>query len=374
MDVQSKKMASNQINKNDRRILDKLGELNERFENLEKQMHDPDVAAHPTRITKIAKEHSKLSGLVQCYRQYRSIQQQLEEAEIMAADESNDPEMKKLAREELHQLSRQIRQTLDQAKEQLVMSDDAAIGAVILEIRAGTGGDEAALFARNLYDMYSKYAEIRGWKTENMSFSPTPLGGFREAILGIKGPGVWQALGYEGGGHRVQRVPETEAQGRVHTSAATVAVLPEPEDLEIDIKPDEVVEHVARASGPGGQNVNKVSSAIKLEHLPTGITVSMQDEKSQHKNRAKAWRLLRSRVFDHYQQKKRAERDATRKNMIGSGDRSQRIRTYNFPQNRLTDHRVNLSLYSLDKIIMGDMTELIDHLIDYDKQQRLENL
>ncbi|MCP4713370.1 MAG: PCRF domain-containing protein, partial [Planctomycetes bacterium] len=193
-------------------------------------------------------------------------------------------------------------------------------------------------------------------------------------IIGVKGQGVWQALGYEGGGHRVQRVPETEAQGRVHTSAATVAVLPEPEDLEIDIKPDEVVEQVARASGPGGQNVNKVSSAIKLEHLPTGITVSMQDEKSQHKNRAKAWRLMRSRVYDHHEREKRAERDATRKNMIGSGDRSQRIRTYNFPQNRLTDHRVNLSLYSLDKIIMGDMTELIDQLIDYDKQQRLENL
>jgi peptide chain release factor 1 len=207
-----------------------------------------------------------------------------------------------------------------------------------------------------------------------MYFSPTDLRGFREVIISIRGEGVWQELGYEGGGHRVQRVPETETQGRIHTSAATVAVLPEPEELEIDIKSDEVIEHVSRASGPGGQNVNKVSSAIKLQHVPTGITVSMQEEKSQHKNRAKAWRILRSRVYDYYEQKKRAERDSARKSMIGSGDRSQRIRTYNFPQNRVTDHRINLSLYSLDKIIMGEMNGLIKGLIDYDKQQRLENL
>ena len=243
-----------------------------------------------------------------------------------------------------------------------------------MEIRAGTGGEEAALFARNLYNMYMKYAEKRKWKVEGMSFAPTDMGGFREAIFSMKGPGVWKALGYEGGGHRVQRVPETEAQGRIHTSAATVAVLPEPEELEIEIKPDEVVEHVSRSSGPGGQNVNKVSSAIKLEHIPSGITVSMQDEKSQHKNRAKAWRILRSRLYDLREKEKRAERDATRKSMIGSGDRSQRIRTYNYPQNRLTDHRINLSLYSLDKIIMGDMDDLIKALADYDKQQRLENL
>jgi len=193
-------------------------------------------------------------------------------------------------------------------------------------------------------------------------------------IFSIRGAGVWSELGYEGGGHRVQRVPETESQGRIHTSAATVAVLPEPEELDIEIKPDEVAEHVSRAGGPGGQNVNKVSSAIKLEHKPSGITVSMRDEKSQHKNRARAWRLLRSRVYEHYESQKRAERDSKRKTMIGSGDRSEKIRTYNFPQNRVTDHRINLSLYNLDRIMAGDMDELIAALKDYDRQLRLTNL
>jgi peptide chain release factor 1 len=200
------------------------------------------------------------------------------------------------------------------------------------------------------------------------------MGGFREVIFGIKGQGVWSELGYEGGGHRVQRVPQTESQGRIHTSAATVAVLPEPEQVEVDINPDDVEEHVSRSSGPGGQNVNKVSSAIKLEHIPTGITISIQDEQSQHKNRAKAWRILRSRLNEHYRSKKRAERDSQRKTMIGSGDRSQKIRTYNFPQNRVTDHRINLSLHSLDKIMAGDMSELISALKDYDRKQRLKNL
>ncbi|MBA7642466.1 Peptide chain release factor 1 [subsurface metagenome] len=243
-----------------------------------------------------------------------------------------------------------------------------------MEIRAGTGGEEAALFARDLYNMYSKYAESRRWKVEQLNFNITEMGGFREVILSIKGPGVWSELGYEAGGHRVQRVPETESQGRIHTSAATVAVLPEPQELDIQIDPNDVTEHVSRSSGPGGQNVNKVSSAIKLEHIPTGITVNMQDEQSQHKNRAKAWRVLRSRLYEHYESQKRAERDSKRKTMIGSGDRSQKIRTYNYPQNRLTDHRINLSLYSLDKITAGDMGELLAALQSYDRQQRLKNL
>jgi peptide chain release factor 1 len=243
-----------------------------------------------------------------------------------------------------------------------------------MEIRAGTGGEEAALFAHDLYTMYVRYAESHRWKIEQIHFSSSERGGFREVIFGVKGPGVWSELGYEGGGHRVQRVPQTESQGRIHTSAATVAVLPEPEELDIEISMEDVVEHVSRSGGPGGQSVNKLNSAIKLEHIPTGITVSMQDEKSQHKNRAKAWRVLKSRLYEHHLSKKRAERDSQRKSMIGSGDRSQKIRTYNFPQNRVTDHRINLSLYSLDKIMAGDMTELIAGLKDYDRQQRLQNL
>ena len=358
----------------DERILAKLADLAQRFEQLEQQMNDPAINADHNRLVEIAREHSKLKGLVDLYHRYQQLGRQRTDALAIIADDQTDQDMRNLAAEEVALLDEQAAEVLKQAKESLVMADDASIGSVIMEIRAGTGGEEAALFAADLYGMYQRYAEKRSWKIEQMAFSPTDMGGFREAIFSVKGPGVWQALGYEGGGHRVQRVPQTETQGRIHTSAATVAVLPEPEKLQIDIKQQDVVEHVCRASGPGGQNVNKVSSAIKLEHLPTGITVSMQDQKSQHKNRAKAWRILRSRVYELHEQQKRQQRSDVRKEMIGSGDRSQRIRTYNFPQNRLTDHRISLSLYCLDKIIMGEMDELVTALIDYDKHQRLENL
>jgi peptide chain release factor 1 len=298
----------------------------------------------------------------------------VEDSMQMLHDETADPDLKALAREEIEQLTARKEQLLEEIQNTLVMADDLRIDAVIMEIRAGTGGEEAALFARDLYGMYTRYAESRRWKVEQLDFNPSEMGGFREVIFSVKGEGVWAELGYEGGGHRVQRVPETESQGRIHTSAATVAVLPEPEEVDVEIDPDDVVEHVSRSSGPGGQNVNKVSSAIKLEHVPTGITVSMQEEKSQHKNRAKAWRLLRSRLYDLYESQRRAERDSQRKTMIGSGDRSSKIRTYNFPQNRVTDHRINLSLYSLDRIINGDMGELIAAIRDYDRQQRLKDL
>lgn len=292
----------------------------------------------------------------------------------MLDDDGLDAEMRDLAEQEIAELAEKSEQLIEQIKDTLVMADDDAIDSIIMEIRPGTGGDEAALFVRDLFTMYTRYAESMRWKIETLSMSGTEMGGLREVIINVKGPAVWTRLGYEGGGHRVQRVPETETQGRIHTSAATVAVLPEPEEVDVQIDQNDVLEHVSRAGGPGGQNVNKVNSAIKLEHVPTGITVSMRDEKSQHKNRSKAWRILRSRVYEHYQNQANSQRDASRKSMIGSGDRSERIRTYNFPQNRVTDHRINLTLYSLDRVMAGDMSEITEALIDHEKQMRLANL
>ncbi|MHC4290090.1 MAG: peptide chain release factor 1 [Planctomycetota bacterium] len=351
-------------------VLRKLSELDARCVEIDRQICDPEIAQDANKLIPLTKEQGKLMPLVSRYRQYMKTTAELEDAQAML----DDPEMKEMAAEEIESLAQQQESLIEEIKNTLVMADDAAIDSVIMEIRPGTGGDEASLFAGNLYEMYKRYADKQGWKVETMDFSGTEMGGVREVTLNIKGPGVWAYLGYEGGGHRVQRVPETESQGRVHTSAATVAVLPEPEDVDIEINPDDVIEHVSCAGGPGGQNVNKVASAIKLEHKETGIVVSMRDERSQHKNRAKAYRILKSRLYDYYQQKANAERSSARKSMIGSGDRSQRIRTYNFPQNRVTDHRINLSLYSLDKVMMGELDELITGMQDYDKQQRLENL
>jgi len=355
-------------------LLAKLYEIEARYNEIEKQIAEPAIACNPTKLIALSKEQGKLRAIVTKYRRYKKTAAGVEEAEQILADSTADEDFRELAKEELQQLEGQKNALLEEITNTLVMADDMGIDSVIMEIRAGTGGEEAALFARDLYNMYVKYADARRWKVEQLGFSISEKNGFREVIFNIKGPGAWFELGYEGGGHRVQRVPETESQGRIHTSAATVAVLPEPEELDIQIAPDDVVEHVSRSSGPGGQSVNKLSSAIKLEHIPTGITVSMQDEKSQHKNRAKAWRVLKSRIYEYHQSKKRAERDSQRKTMIGSGDRSQKVRTYNFPQNRVTDHRISLSLYSLDKIMAGDMGELIAALKDYDREQRLKNL
>ncbi len=356
----------------DQRIIDKLEQLEQRYGQIEQQILDPEISADHSKLTPITKEQAKLRPIVSLYREYKQAIDGIEQARELVNDEED--EMAELAAAEIDELQAKSDETLQKIKDELVMSDDKGIDSVILEIRPGTGGDEAALFVRDLFQMYSHYAEKNKWKIEVISSTGIEKGGLKEVIVGVKGSGVWTALGYEGGGHRVQRVPETETQGRIHTSAATVAVMPEPEEVEININPNEVVEHVSRSGGPGGQSVNKINSAIKLEHIPTGITVSMRDEKSQHKNRSKAWRILRSRIFEHFISKERAERDSQRKAMIGSGDRSQRIRTYNFPQNRLTDHRINLTLYNLDKIIAGELDEVVEALKLYDKQLRLQNL
>ncbi|MCJ7728983.1 MAG: peptide chain release factor 1, partial [Sedimentisphaerales bacterium] len=324
--------------------LTKMDELEARYCELEEKIADPAVAGNSAKLVELSKEQGRLRAVVEKYREYKKTVAEIEDAEQILNDSAADEDFKTLAKEELGRLESKKDTLLRQIEDVLVMSDEMGVDSIIMEIRAGTGGEEAALFARDLFGMYLKYAQSRGWKVEQLHFSPAEMGGFREVILGIKGENVWSELGYESGGHRVQRVPATESQGRIHTSAATVAVLPEPEELDIQIAPNEVVEHVSRSGGPGGQSVNKLNSAIKLEHIPTGITVSMRDEKSQHKNRAKAWRVLRGRVYEHYESQKRAHRDQQRKAMIGSGDRSEKIRTYNFPQNRVTDHRINLSL------------------------------
>lgn len=352
----------------------KLDQIEQRFKQIQDQIADPAVAANPARLVELSKEQGKLQPIVLRYHQYKQILSSIDQAKQILADTSAEPELRQMAEQEVESLEMEAQANLDVILNRLVMADDEAIGSVIMEIRAGTGGEEAALFARDLHNMYTKYAEHKGWKVEQLDFSPTELGGFREVILSIKGQGVWSDLGFEGGGHRVQRVPITESQGRIHTSAATVAVLPEPDQLEIEIDPNDVIESVSRAGGPGGQNVNKVSSAIRLEHIPTGISVNMRDERSQHKNREKAWRILRSRVYEYYASQKRRERDQLRRHMIGSGDRSEKIRTYNFPQNRVTDHRIGLSLYSLDRILAGDMDELVEALKDYERRRRLQNL
>ena len=355
-------------------LLNKLNEIEARYLQIEAEISSPQVASDPAKIVPLTKEQGKFRPIVSKYREFKKLEASITESEHILADPTTEKELKELANEEIKHLKSEIEKLLSHMHDMLVMGDDLTIGSVIMEIRAGTGGEEAALFARDLYDMYIKYAESRRWKIEQLDFSTTERGGFREVIFGIKGQGVWSQLGYEGGVHRVQRVPETEAQGRIHTSAATVAVLPEPEEIDIQINPNDVVEHVSRAGGPGGQNVNKVSSAIRLEHIPTGITVNMREEKSQHKNRAKAWRILKIRIYEFHQSKKTAERDLKRRTMIGSGDRSEKIRTYNFPQSRVTDHRINLSLYNLSEIMAGRLDELIKALQDYDRQLRLKNL
>jgi peptide chain release factor 1 len=338
-----------------------------RFEQLEKDLINPEVLSNPTRITAVAREHGSLGKLAKKYRKFKQINAQIAEAQQMI--DGNDADMRELAEAELPQLRSEREALWSELLDLTVGGEDANRSRVIMEIRAGTGGDEAALFARDLFEMYRHHADAKGWKTEILSHNATELGGFKEIVLGLEGEGVYRELQYESGGHRVQRVPDTETQGRIHTSAATVAVLPEPEEVEVDLKPDDYRLDTFCASGPGGQHVNKTASAVRLTHYETGIVVQCQDEKSQLKNKNKALRELAARIYDFKLQKEQAKRAAERKSLVGSGDRSERIRTYNFPQNRLTDHRIGLTVHSLDQVIAGNLQAITDALLDYDRQQ-----
>ncbi len=344
-----------------------LDEKLARFEELERLLLDSQVIAQPARMSAVAREHGALAKVATKYRRFKQLNEQIREAMEML--EGEDPEMRQLAEAELSRLKEDREQLWNDLLDLTAGGEDAHRNRCVLEIRAGTGGEEAALFARDLYEMYKRYAEDRGWKVEVLSMNPTELGGFKEIILGIEGEGAFGQLQYESGGHRVQRVPETEAKGRIHTSAATVAVLAEPEDVEIELRPEDYRLDRFSASGPGGQHVNKTQSAVRLTHLATGIVVQCQDEKSQHKNLAKALRVLKTRLYEMKRREEESRRASERRSKIGSGDRSERIRTYNFPDNRVTDHRINLTLYKLDSILAGELDPLIEALKEHERQE-----
>lgn len=340
---------------------EKLKNLSVRWKELEQEIQDPTLIKNQNRYKELMREHAYLSKLMEEYEQYTRLEEQIMQTRTMMQEEI-DYELKEMAREELHELETQLEQSESNLKILLIPPDPLEEKNIIMEIRGGTGGEEAALFAADLLKMYTHYAEAKNWKYELLSANETELGGFKEVTLSIAGKYVYGSLRYESGVHRVQRVPETEGSGRIHTSAVTVAVLPEAEETEIVIKQEDLRIDVMRAGGPGGQCVNTTDSAVRLTHIPTGLVVICQDEKSQIKNKAKAMRVLRSRLYDMEEAKKQSERAENRKNQVGSGDRSERIRTYNYPQNRVTDHRINLTLYKLDAIMQGDLTEIIDSL------------
>lgn len=326
-------------------------------------------ASESREIVRLSKEYAELTPVVEAISELRRAEAEARDLESLMAD--GDEDVREMAGQELREFKERVPRLENELRLLLLPKDEADERNAILEVRAGTGGAEAALFAADLYRMYQRYAEVRGWKFEPMHTSEIGIGGFKEAIASVSGKGVFARLKFESGVHRVQRVPATESSGRIHTSAATVAVMPEAEEVDIQVDEKDLRIDVFRASGPGGQSVNTTDSAVRITHIPTGIVVSQQDEKSQHKNRAKAMRVLRARLFEHERQLRDAERAAVRKSQVGSGDRSERIRTYNFPQGRVTDHRVNLTLYKLERVMDGDLDELIDALISDHQASRL---
>lgn len=352
-------------------MIDKLKGVEDRFTQLEALLSDPAVLQDREAYQKYAREHAEISDIVETFRQYMQVGQEMDDSYELLKD--SDPQIKNLAKEEIDRLSLQKEELEEQLKQLLIPKDPLDEKNVLLEIRAGTGGDEAGLFANDLYKMYSRYAEERNWKIEVMDHHTTGVGGLKEIIALVKGKGAYSRLKYESGTHRVQRVPVTETQGRIHTSAVTVAVLPEAEDVEVQIDPGDLRIDVFRSAGPGGQSVNTTDSAVRITHLPSGLVVSCQDEKSQHKNKAKAMKVLRARLLDKMTQEQDEKRSQERKSQVGSGDRSERIRTYNFPQGRVTDHRIGLTLYRLESVLLGDLDEVIDGLTTFYQSQALQN-
>ncbi len=345
-------------------MFSKLDEVETRFEELTARMGDPEVAGNPKRYAEIAREQSSLAETVEVWRDYKKLGAELEAAKELLSDDDQD--MRDMAKEEIDALEPQMEALKERLQILLLPKDPNDAKNVLLEVRAGTGGDEASLFAANLLRMYSRYAETLRWKVDIVSASPTEVGGYKEVIALISGKQVFARLKFESGVHRVQRVPDTESQGRIHTSACTVAILPEAEEVDVQITDNDIRIDVYRASGPGGQSVNTTDSAVRITHIPSGLVVTCQDEKSQHKNKAKALKVLASRLLEMETSKANAEQSDARRAMVGSGDRSERIRTYNYPQNRVTDHRINLTLYKLDSIMEGDaLPELIDGCVAY---------
>lgn len=354
-------------------IFDKLQAVADRYDELNELISDPEVIADSQRFMKLSKEEGSLRETVEKYNQYKKVTQTISDDEELLR-ETNDDDLTALTKEELAEAREEQAQLEKELEVLLIPKDPNDDKNIIMEIRGAAGGDEASLFAADLYNMYLRYAEKQGWKVEVVDRNETEVGGFKEIALMITGDKVYSKLKFENGAHRVQRVPVTESTGRVHTSTATVGVMPEAEDVDVDIDPKDIRVDVYRSSGAGGQHVNKTSSAVRMTHLPTGIVVAMQDERSQQQNRAKAMRILKSRVYDYYQQQEQSAYDQKRKDAIGTGDRSERIRTYNYPQNRVTDHRIGLTLNKLDKIMAGDLDEIIEALIVADQTQKLEQL
>ncbi len=353
--------------------MDRLSQVEEKFEELGRLLSDPDITSKQDKLRQYSKEHSDLTPVVNAYRKFRHLETQLGEVEIMLREEK-DSEVVSMIREEKEILQSSMVELENELKSLLLPRDPMDDKNTIIEVRAGTGGDEASLFVGDLVRMYSRYAERKGWKWEFLSTSPTELGGYKEATLLIRGDRVYSHLKFDGGVHRVQRVPETESSGRIHTSAVSVVVMPEADEVEVQVNTEDLRIDTFRATGSGGQHVNTTDSAIRITHIPSGLVVSCQDEKSQHKNKAKAMKILLARLLQKEEQEKQARMDGMRRSMVGSGDRSERIRTYNFPQGRVSDHRINLTLYKLDAVMDGDLDEITEALMASNQAEQLRSM